>query len=75
MTFTATYKDVSGVIIEDDVSKYNVKEAVTEAKRIAKENRWTLVKVVPKVYRPIPQVSCNCNGRYVDSYREPLELR
>ena len=55
MTFIATYRD-GKVILKEEIDEYILEEAYEQAKHIAKQNKWTLVKVEPKVYPPIPQI-------------------
>ncbi len=58
MTYIATYRD-GKAILKEELPSYNafdLETAYKEAKRIAKKNRWTLVKVEPKVYPPTPQI-------------------
>lgn len=70
MTYTAIWKDEDGVLIEDDLQRYNIfniEDAVKEAKKIAKKNGWTVVSVKPKVF-PQPSI-VNLPNNYPDEGR------
>lgn len=58
MVYIATYRD-GKVLLKDDLSSFDAFDlptALREAKKIAKKNGWTLVRVEPKVYPPTPTV-------------------
>lgn len=56
--FIATYRDGKVILREElpDYDAFDLPTALKEAKKIAKKNGWTLVRVEPKVYQPIPQI-------------------
>jgi hypothetical protein len=58
MTYIATYRDGKAILKDELPSSeaFDLETAYKEAKKIAKKNGWTLVKVEPKVYPPVPQI-------------------
>jgi hypothetical protein len=57
--FIATYKSGKVILEEElpDFDAFDLETAYKEAKKRAKKNRWTVVKVEPKVYPPVPQIT------------------
>jgi hypothetical protein len=58
MTYIATYRD-GKAILKEELPSYNafdLETAYKAAKKIAEKNGWTLVRVEPKVYPPVPQI-------------------
>jgi hypothetical protein len=58
MTYIATYRSGKAILRDElpSFDAFDLPTAYKEAKKIAKKNRWTLLKVEPKVYPPIPNV-------------------
>jgi hypothetical protein len=56
--YIATYRDGKAILKDELPSSeaFDLETAYKEAKKIAKKNGWTLVRVEPKVYPPVPQI-------------------